>query len=113
MVQLQVRKSGLTALPVWRFLDIGFRLLNYSFRNEPPVSQRLGRTSGIPKLFIESHGPSELADATVKLFASSLPSEATGAARQNYSDMSDDDRKMYESQIVNFFREHSSSSHAH
>jgi pimeloyl-ACP methyl ester carboxylesterase len=104
MVQLQVRKSGLTALPgVALFSDIGFRLLNYSFRNEPPVSQRLGRTSGIPKLFIESDDRPELADATVKLFSQAPDPKQLVRHRQNYSDMSDDDRKMYESQIVNFF----------
>jgi pimeloyl-ACP methyl ester carboxylesterase len=104
MVQLQVMRSGLTVLPgVSTFSDIGFRLLNYSFRNEPPVSTRLARTSGIPKLFIESDDRPELANDTLQLFSHAPDPKQLVRHRQNYSDMSDEDRKTYENQIVNFF----------
>jgi pimeloyl-ACP methyl ester carboxylesterase len=104
MVQLQVRRSGLTLLPgVSTFSDIGFRLLNYSFRGETPVSLRLARTSGIPKLFIETDDRPELANDTLQLFGQAPEPKQLVRHRQNYSDMSDDDRKTYESQIVNFF----------
>ena len=47
MVQIQVKSSGLTALPfVGLVSDLGFRLVEYPFRNVQPVSQQLGRTSG-------------------------------------------------------------------
>jgi pimeloyl-ACP methyl ester carboxylesterase len=104
MVQIQVKRSGLTVLPgVSVFSDIGFRLLNYSFRNEPSVSARLVRTIGIPKLFIESDDRPELANDTLQLFALAPDPKQLVRHRQNYSDMSYEDRKTYEGQIVNFF----------
>lgn len=104
LVQMEVKKSGLTALPyVLRFSDFGFRMLNYSFRHEPPVSARLGRTKGIPKLFIQSDDRPALASETAQLFAKAPDPKETLRERVSYRDMSDDDRKSYESQIVNFF----------
>jgi pimeloyl-ACP methyl ester carboxylesterase len=104
MVQVEVNRSGLTALPgVSLFSDLGFRLLNVSFWHEPPVTTRLGRTSGMPKLFIASEDRFSLAGFTVRLFNDAPEPKQLLRYRQNYSDMSDDDRKNYESQMVNFF----------
>jgi pimeloyl-ACP methyl ester carboxylesterase len=104
MLQIEVKKSGLTILPeVPRVSDFGFRMLNYSFRNVPPVSTRLGRTAGIQKLFIEADDRPALANETIKLFADAPDPKILLRERLNYRDMSDDDRKAYESQIVNFF----------
>ena len=53
MLQIEIAKSGLTALPGVRGLaDFGFRMIEYRFRNEPPLSSRLNQTTAIPKLFI-------------------------------------------------------------
>lgn len=104
LVQIEVRKSGLNALPlVLRFADFGFRMLNYSFRREPPVSARLVQTKGIPKLFIQSDDRPALADETARLFAGAPDPKQAVRERLSYRDMPDDDRKNYESQIVNFF----------
>lgn len=104
MVQIQVKRSGLTVLPgVSKFSDIGFRLLNYSFRNEPPVTVHLGRTLGIQKLFIQSEDRPELANDTAELFAEAPDPKQTVRHQLNYSDMSDEDRRNYEIQVVNFF----------
>jgi pimeloyl-ACP methyl ester carboxylesterase len=104
MVQVEVKHSGLTALPgVSSFSDFGFRMLTYSFRNEVPVSQRLEQTKGIPKLFIETEDRPELARFTVRLFNLAPEPKQLVRNRMNYSDMGDEDRKNYESQIVNFF----------
>ena len=104
MVQMEVRHSGLTALPgVSTFTDVGFRLLNYSFRNERPVSARLEQIKGIPKVFIETGDRPELANSTVRLFNLAPEPKQLIRHRLNYSDMGDEERKNYESQIVNFF----------
>ena len=104
MVQVEVRHSGLTALPgVSAFSDLGFRFLNYSFRNTVPVSERLAQTKGIPKLFIETEDRPNLAKYTVALFNMAPEPKQLVRNRLNYSDMGDEDRKNYESQIVNFF----------
>jgi len=104
MVKLEVQKSGLTALPyVTRLADLGFRMLNYDFRDEPPVSTRLAHTAGTPKLFIESDDRPGLANQTLQLFVKAPDPKSALREPQSYRDMSDEDRKTYESQIVNFF----------
>ena len=104
MLQLQIKTSGLTAIPyVSRFSDIAFGLVNYTYRNLPPVSTRLRETNGVPKLFIESDDHSALAEDVVELFARAPEPKQLVRDRLSYSEMTDDDRKSYESQIVNFF----------
>jgi len=104
MMQIEIQKSGLTVLPyVSRLSDFGFRLLNYPFRDEPPVSTHLARTKGIPKLFVQSDDRPPLAAQTLELFIKSPDPKSTIRETQSYRDMSDDERKTYENQIVNFF----------
>lgn len=104
MAQIQVKHSGLAVLPlVSRFSDLGFRLLNFRFRNQPPVPERLWKTAGIPKLFIESEDRPELADDTLKISYAAPDPKQMASNSLSYSDMSDDDRRNYESLIVNFF----------
>src|ERR1700733_8035059 len=63
MLQIQVKKSGLNSLPgVLRFTDFGFRMMNYSYRNAPPVSARLSSTRGIPKLFVQADDRTALSE---------------------------------------------------
>ncbi len=104
MLQIEIKKSGLTILPgVPRVSNFAFRMLNHSFRDVPPVSSRLARTAGIQKLFVEADDRPALANETVKLFAEAPDPKVLLRERLSYRDMSDDDRKSYESQIVNFF----------
>ncbi len=104
MLQLEEKKSGLTVLPeVLRVSEFGFSMLNYSFRHEPPVSTRLARTRGIPKLFVQSDDRPALSNDTLQLFVKAPDPKMTLRERLSYRDMSDDDRKSYENQIVNFF----------
>jgi pimeloyl-ACP methyl ester carboxylesterase len=104
MVQIQVKNSGLTALPfVSLFSDLGFRALTYSFRRQLPIPQRLAITAGVPKLFIQSDDRPALSNETLKLFVAAPEPKQTSRDRVSYSDMSDDDRKAYESRLVSFF----------
>lgn len=104
MLQIEIAKSGLTALPGVRGLaDFGFRMMEYRFRTQPPLSSRLNQTAGIPKLFVESDDRQALADETQRLFTKAPDPKMLLRERLSYRDMSDEDRKNYESQIVNFF----------
>ena len=104
MVRIEVQKSGLNALPgVLRFSELGFKLLNYPYRNDPPVSNLLANTSGTAKLFIQAYDRPALAQETLQLFDDAPQPKQTLRDQLSYRDMSDDDRKNYESQIVNFF----------
>jgi pimeloyl-ACP methyl ester carboxylesterase len=104
MVQIEMKRSGLTIIPlVGRFCDLGFRLMNYQFRNKLPVSKRLARTRGVPKLFIQSDDRAALANETVQIFMRAPDPKQMMRDRLSYADMSDDDRHNYENMIVNFF----------
>ncbi|HTW24132.1 MAG TPA: alpha/beta fold hydrolase [Candidatus Baltobacteraceae bacterium] len=104
MVRLQVKNSGLQALPwVGQVADFAFRMYNYPFRNEPPVSKRLAGTAGIPKLFIFASDRPQLGDLGLQLFLLAPDPKQMLRVKSAYRDMSDDDRKAYENQLVSFF----------
>jgi pimeloyl-ACP methyl ester carboxylesterase len=104
MVRLQVKSSGMQNIPyVSRFVDFGFRMYNHPFRNEPSVATALAATKGIPKLFILSNDKPPLADLGLQLFVKSPDPKQMLRVKSTYRDMSDDDRKAYENQLVSFF----------
>jgi len=104
MLKIEVKKSGLNSLPgVLKFTDFGFRMLNYAHRDDPPLSLHIGNTLSIPKLFVQSDDRVALSDATLQLFVKAPDPKQTLRQRISYRDMSDDDRKAYENQVVNFF----------
>ena len=103
-VQIQMRRSGLAVIPLLgRAADLGFRLANYAYRKEPAVTGRLARLNSMPKLFVISDDRPDLSADTVNAYALAPGPKQMVRDRVSYSDMSDDDRKNYESQIVNFF----------
>jgi len=103
-VRIEVKRSGLTVLPyVSQLCDLGFRMLNYQFRNQPPVTAQLIRTKGTPKLFFVSDDRPDLARDMTDLFTRAPEPKQMIRDRTSYPDMSDDDRKNYESQVVSFF----------
>jgi pimeloyl-ACP methyl ester carboxylesterase len=96
------RIAAVAVLPgVSAISAVGFRLLNFSFRNAPPV--HIDRTSGTPKLFIESDDQPALASLAVGLFNRAPEPKQLLRYRVSYPDLSDEERKSYETQIVNFF----------
>ena len=104
MVQMEVKRSGLTILPyVSRFSDWGFRLMNYQFRSSVPVSLHLARTRGIPKLFIAADDRPPLAAQTAQIFTRAPDPKQLVRDRLSFSDMAEEDRHNYETMIVNFF----------
>jgi pimeloyl-ACP methyl ester carboxylesterase len=104
MVQIEVKRSGLTVLPyVSKFCDLGFRMMNYQFRHQRPVTAQLNRTKGVPKLFFASDDRLDLAHEMTDIFMLAPEPKQMIRDRTGYPDMSDDDRKNYESQVVSFF----------
>lgn len=104
LVQELVGRSGLTAIPyVGRFCDFGFRMVNYQYRKTPAVSTHLMATLGTHKLFIRSDDHPALAGDTAQIFAKVPDPKQMVDDRVSYRDMSDDDRRTYENQIVTFF----------
>lgn len=104
MIQIEVKRSGLAVLPyVARFTDFGFRMLNYGDRNTPPVTTKIAQTRGIPKLFIQSLDKPALAAAMVPIYQRAPDPKLMVTDRVSYLLMSDEDRKNYENEVVNFF----------
>lgn len=104
MLNLQVAHSGLSIVPyVMKLSDFGFRMINYQYRNEPPVTRKLSRMKGAQKLFIQADDRPGLAQDTLDLFINSPDPKQMLHDRLSYSEMTDDDRHAYENQIVTFF----------
>ncbi|HUA02108.1 MAG TPA: alpha/beta fold hydrolase [Candidatus Aquilonibacter sp.] len=104
MVRLQVSNSGLQAIPlVQRFTDFGFRMYNYPFRNEPPVTRKLAATAGVPKLFILAGDRPAQSESGLQLFLQAPDPKQMMRVTSTYRDLSDDDRRTYENQVVSFF----------
>jgi pimeloyl-ACP methyl ester carboxylesterase len=104
LLRIQVKKTGLTALPfVMRFCEIGFRLINYQYRQDPPVSAHFGRLAGTAKLFIQSQDRTLLALSTSQLFQKAPDPKRQEVTRVSYTEMGDEDRKTYENMLVSFF----------
>jgi pimeloyl-ACP methyl ester carboxylesterase len=104
LVQSEVKRSGLTVLPmVDKVSDLGFRLLNYQFKSQPPVTGQLIKTKGVPKLFIVSEDRQVLATETMDMYNRAPDPKTVTRTNTAYSVMSDDSRKNYETLVVGFF----------
>ena len=103
-VQSEIKRSGLTVLPmVDKVSDFGFRMLNYPFRAQPPVTGQLPATKGVPKLFFVAQDQQVLATETMDMFNRAPDTKQVVRTNAAYSAMSDDSRKNYETQVVGFF----------
>jgi pimeloyl-ACP methyl ester carboxylesterase len=104
MMQIQLKHSGLGVIPwVGKFTDFGFRMFNYQFRSEPSVIARLPQLKTMPKLFVVSNDQQDLALQMLDVFVAAPQPKQMQRDQLSYGDMSDDDRKNYENQIVSFF----------
>ncbi|HLV96084.1 MAG TPA: alpha/beta fold hydrolase [Candidatus Acidoferrales bacterium] len=107
LLQIEVKNSGLSALPfVTGFCKFGFQMLNYQYREQLPLSVRLGATRGIPKLFIQTDDKPVLARDTATMFAKAPDPKQLAEQSVSYRDMSDEDRRNYENEIANFFAQY-------
>lgn len=104
LVRLEVNRSGLEWLPLVRRLAMfGFVQLNRDYRRQRPLTDGLGRLKGVPKLFIESSDKPVLAASTRSLFTRAPDPRQELEEKASYTDMAADERRAYESAIVNFF----------
>ncbi len=105
MLRLQFERSGLSPIPLMRgSVELGFQWLNSSYRHEPPLSARLPRLAGVPKLYIMGSDEPQLAQSTSELFRGSPePREQVLLAHGNYVGMRDDEKRIYENRIASFF----------
>jgi pimeloyl-ACP methyl ester carboxylesterase len=105
MLDLLVGRSGMNVLPLTPTLcRWTFRLMNFSGRKMPPLSERLTALPGVAKLFVAAGDSRELAQSTARLFEkASGPRELINVSKSNYGTMTSDDKHAYEDNIVQFF----------
>jgi len=104
MLQLQLRNSP-GDLPLIRTLcRWGFRLLNFSDRRTPPLSDRVPAMGGVAKLFIQGRDHPDLAQSTLQLFLKSAePRQQMPVNRADFNTMTDEEKSDYQKQVVTFF----------
>ena len=105
MVGMLVNRSGLGSIPlVAPMARWGFSLVNFQYRNVPPLRVNLGKLTGVAQLYLESPDDPVLAAYTSELFrASPTPHELVALPHGNYGGMLDDEKRNYENRIVSFF----------
>jgi len=105
MLRLLVNRYGIGSLPLLpTFAKKAFEWTNYSNAGAPPLSERLSRLAGVPKLFIEASDSPELGKITGRLFlAAPEPKEQATLVRGNYAGMQDEEKRSYENRIASFF----------
>jgi pimeloyl-ACP methyl ester carboxylesterase len=104
-LRLQIERTGLGAVPLVNFFTgLGYTVMNWSQRNEPPVSELVARMSQTAKLFIQGRGNEPLANATLQLFLRAPePRQQAVLQHATYSSMPDEEKREYENQLLNFF----------
>jgi pimeloyl-ACP methyl ester carboxylesterase len=105
MLDHLVEHSGLNVLPFTPTLcRWTFRLMNFSARKMPPLSQRLAALPGVAKLFVVSNDNRALAQPTARLFqVSAAPHQQINVSKSNYGAMTSDEKHAYEDTVVQFF----------
>ena len=105
MLHLLIGRTGLATLPMLTsFTQNGFLWLNYQSKDTPPLSARIARLNGVPKLFLEAGDETELGKLTHQLFSLAPdPKEEASISRGNYAEMLDDEKRTYENRILSFF----------
>lgn len=108
MVKIGVERSGLGGFPLMvNSAETSFNYMNYSFRNEMPLSKKLGAMVGVPILFIQAIDDPELAQITSQMFLKAPePREQAIIPHGNFVGMNDDDKRVYENRVVTFFLLH-------
>ena len=105
MVKIGVERTGLGCFPLMvRSAQFSFTWLNYKYRADPPISDKLKVLAGVPKLFIQASDDPELAEITHEMFLkASEPREQATIPHGNFVGMGDNDKRDYENRVVSFF----------
>jgi pimeloyl-ACP methyl ester carboxylesterase len=108
MVKIGVERTGLAGFPLMiRSAEFSFNLLNYQFRNEPPLSARLNALATVPILFIQASDDPELGAISRNMFLKDPgPREQAIIGLGNFVAMNDDNKRSYENRVVSFFLTH-------
>jgi hypothetical protein len=78
--------------------------MNYEHKNDPPLSARISKMTGVPMLFIEAGDDPETASITREMFLKAPePREEAVIPHGNFVNLPDDEKREYENRVVTFF----------
>jgi pimeloyl-ACP methyl ester carboxylesterase len=105
MVKVGVEQNGLGGFPFMvRAAEFSFEYLNYTHRDDPPLSAKLPTVAGVPTLYIQALDDPELADITRQMFLKAPePREQAIIPHGNFVSLNDDEKRSYENRVVSFF----------
>src|SRR2546423_8667034 len=105
MVKIGVEREGLAGIPLMaRSAEMSFGWINHKYRQEKPLTWRMGSLAGVPKLFIQAAGDPELAGITQKMVKNAPePKEQVTILHGNFVSMEDMDKRDYENRVVSYF----------
>lgn len=105
MVKIGVERTGLAGFPLMiRSAEFSFELLNLEYRNQLPLSFHFPALNKVPMLFIQATDDPELAHITRDMFLKAPdPREQAIIGHGNFVGMNDEDKRAYETRVVQFF----------
>ncbi len=105
MVKVGVERNGLGTFPLMvRSTELSFKGLNYTHRDDPPLSNRLPALAGVPILFVLAQDDPELAETTRQMFLRAAePREQAIIPHGNFVGLDNEEKRAYENRIVTFF----------
>jgi pimeloyl-ACP methyl ester carboxylesterase len=105
MVKVGVERNGLGGFPFMvRAAQFSFGYLNYTYRDDPPLSRKLATLAGVPTLYIQALDDPELAETTRQMFLKAPePREQAIIPHGNFVSLNDEEKRTYENRVVSFF----------
>jgi len=105
MVKVGVDKTGVGGFPFMvKSAQTCFELLNYKYKDDPPISTKLEAMAGVPMLFIQASDDPELSSITHEMFLKAPESrEQVIIPHGNFVNLPDDEKRIYENGVVTFF----------
>lgn len=107
LLRVQTERSAIGGIPMvvpmarWMFL-----LMNFSYRNEPPLAARVGQMDKVAKLFISADPPGP-AESTRALYdAAAEPRQFLSFVKKGYALMPEAEKREYDNQVAGFFLTH-------
>ncbi len=105
MVKVGVDRTGVGGFPFMvKSAQTCFDILNYKYKDDPPISTKLKAMTGVPMLFVQASDDPELSSITREMFLKAPePREQVIIPHGNFVNLPDEEKRTYENGVVTFF----------
>jgi pimeloyl-ACP methyl ester carboxylesterase len=105
LLKAALDNSALSAVPLAQlFSRFEFSLLTFSYRKDPPLSERVARLGNVSKMFITANNEPHFAAVTSQLFSKAPePKVQRAVQRSRYASMMEEEKRSHESELISFF----------